>query len=153
MRVDIPQDLFHQTKDEDSIVENAVLTIEKFCTVPWVRFGRVILGQKAVGSIQFVNNSNVDEQVVVEKSGKTVSIDQTTFFVPACSSSLTVNVTWIPEQVGGFRDSIQFKIGDRFRLKVITYGMGVEKKVTKKRVFNFQSPTIHFPFLMFFEHF
>lgn len=120
--------------DNDAAVEDAVLAVEKFAAVPWVRYGHVVVGGRAVGAIQFVNNSDSEEVIVVDKIGHCLQMDQKTYRVPPHSSSVTAQVTWTPDQLGGFRESIHFKVSSRLRLKVIAYGVGVEKRKTTKKV-------------------
>lgn len=117
----------HDDDDDETKVENAVLVLEKFSAAPWVRFGQVLLGGLAVGSIQFVNNTDNEETVAVDKIGHSLQIDQTVFRVPPHSNSVTAMVSWTPDQIGGFRDSIHFKFG-RGHLRVIAYGVGMQRK-------------------------
>ncbi len=128
MSFDVPFKRATQDDDDDSKVEGAVLVLEKFGASPWVRFGHVVHSTPAVGTIVFVNNTDAEEMVLVDKIGPSLQIDQKSYRIPPRSNSVTATVTWTPDQIGGFRDSINFKVGSRLRLKVIAFGVGVEKR-------------------------
>tara|TARA_R110002050_G_scaffold106946_3_gene217147 strand:- start:1544 stop:2188 length:645 start_codon:yes stop_codon:yes gene_type:complete len=132
MHVSLP-DQWVNPADESAEVEDAVLPLEKFSAVPWVRLGHVAVGQTAIGSISLVNNSDVEQEVLVEKiTSDSVQVDKQVYKVPANCSDMQVLVSWTPDGYGNCRETIHLKFQDRrHRLKVVVFGVGVEQKRRK----------------------
>ena len=138
MQFEIPQSWINPGSDvdaENEKKEDAVLCLDKFAAVPWVRFGLVRAGSTATGTITFVNStdSDIEVKVVVDKIHKTLNTDRHSYSVPKQSSSVVGIVSWTPDAVGGFRQSIQLRMNNH-RLMVVAFGVAVEKKKSGGKV-------------------
>ena len=152
MEVDLPQNWLRGTQEEEENAkkENAILSLERFAAIPWVRFGHVGVGTYSSATITFVNNSEEDKIVVVDRIKDTLTIDQKEFLVPPLSSSnVKATVSWRPEKAGGYRDSIQFRVNNH-RFKVVVFGFGVERKKIKVCLFFFFFKFRKMSFITFF---
>ena len=119
-------------EDDDNRKENAVLCLERFAAVPWLRFGKVAVGSTITATIQFVNGMGTDIEAIVTPLKKDIplTLDSTKYSIPAGSQSCLSYVSWTPLGVGNFRESIEFKVKNH-RFKVIAFGVGAERRREK----------------------
>ena len=119
-------------EDDDNRKENAVLCLERFAAVPWLRFGKVAVGSTATATVQFVNGMGTDVEAKPSplKKGVPLSFDADAYQVPAGSQSCLSYVSWTPVAAGRFRESLEFKVKN-LRFKVIAFGIAAERRREK----------------------
>ena len=117
--------------DDTATVENACLVLERFADVPWVRFGHVKVGSVATSTIEFVNNTQEEMRVAVDRIHGTLALNESEYVVPPSSHSAErAVVTWRPGDGGRFREAIQFRVNSH-RFSVVAFGCAIRppKKV------------------------
>ncbi|KAL5011550.1 hypothetical protein ScPMuIL_010101 [Solemya velum] len=115
---------------ETEEVETLLLT--HFTNPPRVEFGKVRVGKSKSRTISVKNPHDDPQSVRVEKvpHKKKFSVDARDFVVQP-HESVSLKVTWAPEEVGNCREMILFHIDDAYRLQAFVFGMA--DPIPKKR--------------------
>lgn len=105
------------------IAREETLLLTHFTKKPTICFGKVKIGKTLHRKLYVSNPHDYDQCVVIEKfpHEANFAIDQKEFVVPG-ESTLTLNLTWTPENEGGCRQMISFLVDDSYRLQAVLYG-------------------------------
>ncbi|CAL1537151.1 unnamed protein product [Lymnaea stagnalis] len=106
-------------------VETLILT--HFTNPPKINFGKIMVGKKKFRTLILRNPHDFEQEVIIERFPfkKKFMVERTRFVVPA-EDMVSLEITFSPEEAGGFREMIQFHINDFYRLQAFIIGV-VEK--------------------------
>ncbi|XP_059177929.1 abnormal spindle-like microcephaly-associated protein homolog isoform X2 [Physella acuta] len=123
-------DLKAKRRSNDSI-ETLILT--HFTNPPRISFGKILVGKTKLRTLLLRNPHDYEQEVIVERFPfkKKFMVNQTRFTV-APEEIFSLEITWTPDEDGGFREMIQFHINECYRLQAFMFGTAEKPKPQRK---------------------
>ncbi|BFZ20292.1 hypothetical protein BsWGS_23331 [Bradybaena similaris] len=109
------------------------LTLTHFTNPPRITFGKAIIGKTKQRTLLLRNPHDFEQEVIVERFPykKKFMVNQTRFTVGP-ESTCSLEITWAPEEAGGYREMVQFYVNEVYRLQAFLIGTADKPKPPRK---------------------